>query len=152
MLQTLVDEEPGVVALKEDVTGEFGRRVASICHGTWAVISGGQKQNHLDLHAYGCDGYMSTFMHFNPSVAKRYWAAVSTGDLAAATDVIERFDRPYFDRVMTMPGGFDAGIHATLQAAGLAGRWRRAPYHDLPDAEYEAFAAFLADEGLLRPV
>ncbi len=64
--------------------------------------------------------------------------------VAAATSpppaaVIERYDRPYMDRILAMPGGFDAGFHATLEVAGLAGRWRRAPYHSLTDAEYEAF-------------
>ena len=53
------------------------------------------------------------------------------------------------DHILALPGGFDAGFHATLEVAGLAGRWRRAPYHSLTDAEYEAFAGFLIDGGML---
>ena len=151
VLGRLVDEEPRVVALKDDVTGEFARRVATLCHARWALISGGQKQNHLDVHPYGVDGYMSSFLHFNPSVAHAYWAAVSGGELTAATDVIARYDRPFFDAILGLPGGFDAGIHAIFQAAGLAERWRRAPYHDLTDAEYGAFVELLAGRGLLAP-
>ena len=49
-----------------------------------------------------------------------------------------------------MPGGFDGGFHATLEAAGLAGRWRRAPYHSLTDAEFAEFVAFLQDRGMLE--
>ena len=151
VLQRLVEAQRGVVALKDDVCGEFARRVGTMCHERWALISGGQKQNHLDMHPYGVDGYMSTFLHFNPAIARQYWTAISSGDVVGAADVIERFDRPYFDRIMAMPGGFDAGFHATLQAAGLAQRWRRAPYRDLSDAEYDEFVAFLQDRGMLAP-
>ena len=148
-LRILVESEPRVVALKDDLVGEFARRVGRLCHPTWAVISGGQKQNHLDMFPYGCDGYMSTFMHFNPPIAHRYWELIIAGDLARAAALIDRYDRPYMDHILAMPGGFDAGFHATLEVAGLASRWRRAPYHDLSDAEFEAFAAFLRDGGML---
>jgi 4-hydroxy-tetrahydrodipicolinate synthase len=151
VLGRLVNDEPRVVALKDDVTGEFARRVGTLCHQRWGIISGGQKQNHLDMHPYGVDGYMSSFLHFNPSVAHAYWAAVSAGELAGAADVIARYDRPFFEAILGLPGGFDAGIHAVFQAAGLAERWRRAPYHDLTDPEYAAFGERLADRGLLAP-
>jgi dihydrodipicolinate synthase/N-acetylneuraminate lyase len=151
VIRRLVADEPRVVALKDDVTGEFARLVVTAAHERWALISGGQKQNHLDMHAYGVDGYMSSFLHFNPSVADAYWSAISTGDLAAASDVIVRYDRPFFDAVLPLPGGFDAGIHAVFEAAGHAGRWRRGPYHDLTDAEYGVFVERLHDAHLLEP-
>ncbi|HEV8489812.1 MAG TPA: dihydrodipicolinate synthase family protein [Candidatus Limnocylindrales bacterium] len=149
VLRILVEAEPRVVALKDDLIGEFARRVGSLCHPAWAIISGGQKQNHLDMHHYGCDGYMSSFLHFNPQIAQRYWRAITANDMAGAAEVIERFDRPFMDRILALPGGFDAGIHATFEAAGLAGRWRRSPYYTLSDAEYDEFKAFLADRGML---
>ena len=150
-LRILVETEPRIVALKDDLCGEFGRRVGRLCHPAWAVISGGQKQNHLDIHPYGCDGYMSTFLHFNPAIAHRYWTLVTDGDLTTAARLIDRYERPYMDRILTLPGGFDAGFHATLEVAGLAGRWRRAPYDSLGDAEFDRFAGFIHDAGLLRP-
>lgn len=150
-LRILVETEPRVVALKDDLVGEFARRVGSLCHPAWAVISGGQKQNHLDMHAYGCDGYMSSFLHFNPPVAHRYWAAIMRGDLAGAVAVIERYDRPYMDKIMGLPGSFDAGFHATLEAAGTGTRWRRPPYHSLSDAEFGAYRDWLDETGMLRP-
>lgn len=148
-LRILVETEPRIVALKDDLCGEFGRRVGRLCHPAWAVISGGQKQNHLDMHPYGCDGYMSTFLHFNPPIANRYWELVVAGDLGTAALLIDRYERPYMDHILAMPGGFDAGFHATLEVARLAGRWRRAPYHSLTNVEYDAFAGFLIDRGML---
>ena len=150
-LRILVETEPRIVALKDDLCGEFGRRIGRLCHPAWAVISGGQKQNHLDMHPYGCDGYMSTFLHFNPPIAHRYWELVVAGDLATAGRLIDQYERPYMDHILAMPGGFDAGFHATLEVAGLAGRWRRAPYHSLTDVEFEAFSGFLHDGGMLGP-
>ena len=151
VLRILVESEPRMVALKDDICGDFAKRVATLCHPAWAIISGGQKQNHLDLVPYGVDGYMSTFIHFNPSIAHRYWELLTAGELAAVAALIDRYDRPYFDRIMVMPGGFDGGFHATLEAAGLADRWRRAPYYNLTDAEYDEFAGFLQDTGMLMP-
>ena len=150
VLARLLDD-PSIVALKDDVCGEFARRVGSLCHDRWAIISGGQKQNHLDMHPYGVDGYMSSYLHVNPSVAHAYWAAIVAGDLAAAADVIERYDRPLFDALLRLPGGFDAGIHAAFEAVGLAQRWRRGPYHDLSDGEYGSFVERLQEGGLLAP-
>jgi 4-hydroxy-tetrahydrodipicolinate synthase len=151
VLRILVESEPRIVALKDDICGEFAKRVATLCHPAWAIISGGQKQNHLDMLPYGCDGYMSTFIHFNPPIAQRYWELVIAGEFSTAAALIDRYDRPYFDRILSMPGGFDAGFHATLEAAGLAGRWRRQPYYSLTDEEYAAFVGFLQDGGMLEP-
>ena len=47
------DEVPGVVAIKDDWCGAFGRKMSLLVYDDWAVFSGGQKQNHLDLHSYG---------------------------------------------------------------------------------------------------
>ena len=46
-LEALHDGINGVMAIKDDIYGEFARRMALIVHDHWAVISGGLKQNHL---------------------------------------------------------------------------------------------------------
>ena len=51
---------------------------------TSAPDGGGQKQNHLDLLPYGCDGWMSTFIHIFPPVMEAYWAAIQRGRLVGA--------------------------------------------------------------------
>ena len=144
VIETVRDQVPGVVAIKDDVTGAFARRMALLTHDRWAVISGGQKQNHLDVHPYGCDGYMSTYLHFLPKIAHAYWQAVDGGDLAAAARIIRDFDHPWMAFADTLPGGFDAMYHGAQEIFGIAGRWRRPPYHSLDDAEMERLRAFFA--------
>jgi 4-hydroxy-tetrahydrodipicolinate synthase len=144
VIQTLVDEVPGVVAIKDDVVGEFARRMALIAHERWAVLSGGQKQNHLDVHPYGCDGYMSTYLHFMPEIAHVYWRAIRAGDLATAARIIREYDHTWFEFTETIQGGFDAMYHGAQEVFGIAGRWRRAPYHSLSDEEMERLRAFFA--------
>ncbi len=61
-LKVLVERVEGIVAIKNDFLGQFARRMCLLVHEHWAVFSGGHKQNHLDLHPYGCDGYMSTYL------------------------------------------------------------------------------------------
>jgi 4-hydroxy-tetrahydrodipicolinate synthase len=150
VLERLRDAEPRFVAAKDDVCGEFARRLARICKGDVALFSGGQKQNHLDVLPYGCDGWMSTFIQFFPAITEVYWAAIQRGDIATAAAVIERLDRPFFDICLAnTQGGFDAVVHAALELGGVAPRWRRAPYHDLDDAALERLRGAFLDAGLL---
>jgi 4-hydroxy-tetrahydrodipicolinate synthase len=149
VLETLRDEVEGIVAIKDDVGGDFVRKMCLLVHDHWAVFAGGQKQNHLDILPYGCDGYLSTFIQFKPSVAQEYWTATQTGDWGRARDIISTYDMPYFDFVVGLPGGFDAGIHGVLELFGIAQRWRRKPYYTLNDEEMERLADFFRQKSLL---
>jgi dihydrodipicolinate synthase/N-acetylneuraminate lyase len=142
VVRTLEDTEPNIVAIKDDVTGEFARKVALAVHDRWAVFSGGQKQNHFDMYAYGCDGYMSTYLHFRPEVSFAYWRAVRAGDLAACAEIIRVYDHPWFEYAEREAGAFDAMFHATQEIFGIGGRWRRAPYHSFDDEQMERLRAF----------
>lgn len=143
LIERLIAEVPHVVAVKDDLCGPFARRLGLLAHGTLGLFSGGQKQNHLDMHPYGCDGYLSTFVTFKPEVAHAYWAAIQANDLPCAREIIARVDLPFFDAILGLPGGFDAGIHGVLELTGLCGRWRRPPYHSLTDAELEGLRGVL---------
>lgn len=150
VLARLRDAEPRFVAVKDDVCGTFARRLATDLRGEVAFFSGGQKQNHLDVLPYGCDGWMSTFIHIFPPVMAAYWAAVRRGDLATAAAVIERVDRPFFDLALgNTVGGLDAVVHAAMELAGVAPRWRRAPYADLDDAAMERLRERMTGAGML---
>lgn len=149
VLETLRDEVEGIVAIKDDVGGDFVRKMCLLVHDHWAVFAGGQKQNHLDIVPYGCDGYLSTFIQFKPSVAQEYWTATQTGDWGRARDIISTYDMPYFDFVIGLPGGFDAGIHGVLELFGIAQRWRRKPYYTLNDEDMDRLADFFRQKSLL---
>jgi len=142
-------EVPGVCAVKDDVCGQFARKLATLVHGPWATIAGGQKQNHMDMLPYGCDAYLSTYIKFAPSVTQRYWAAIQEDRMQDAVDIITRYDMPFFDFTLALEGGFDAGVHGALELFGIAGRWRRPPYHSLTDAQMEQLAGFFHDLELL---
>ena len=134
------------VAVKDDVCGTFARRVATLLRGDVAYFIGGQKENHLDVLPYGCDGWMSTFILFFPEIAQRLLAAIGAGDLATAVAIIERIDRPFFDLALANPvGGFDAIVHAAMELGGVAPRWRRAPYADLDDAAMDRLRERMTD-------
>jgi len=133
----------GVVAIKDDFCGLFAKKMALLVHKHWAVISGGQKQNHLSVYPYGCDGYLSTFITFKPEVAHSYWKAIEANALRKAREIIANYDIPFFDFIGSLQGGFDAGIYGTLELFGIAKRWRRKPYYSLKDEEMEKLADFL---------
>lgn len=75
---------------------------------------------------YGCDGYLSAYILFCPRIAHEYWQAVEEMDLNRAAEIIQRYDWPFFDLIASLPGGFDAGIHGTLELFGVAPILRKA--------------------------
>jgi 4-hydroxy-tetrahydrodipicolinate synthase len=147
-VRTLLQRDTGIVAIKDDICGPYGRRLAALNAGRWAFLSGGRKENHLDQHPYGVDGYLSLYMRFKPAVAHRYWAAITAGDIPAAVAVINAYDIPFMDFCATHGVHFDAVVHGAMELAGLAQRWRRPPYSSLDDAQMEKLKAFLANLGL----
>ncbi|MBI4024002.1 MAG: dihydrodipicolinate synthase family protein [Verrucomicrobia bacterium] len=148
-LKLALEKVPGIAAVKDDYCGEFGRRMALLVHDHWAVYSGGLKQNHLDIHPYGCDGYLSTLVTFKPAVVRDYWSAILSSNLPIARKIIREREMPWFDFIASLKGGFDAGIHGMLEVYGLAKRWRRKPYYSLTDAEMEQLRDCLKRVSLL---
>ena len=148
-LKLALEKVPGIVAVKDDFCGEFGRRMALLVHDRWAVYSGGLKQNHLDIHPYGCDGYLSTLTSFKPKIAHDYWKAIQSNNLPRAKEIIRKYEVPWFDFIVSLKGGFDAGIHGMLEIYGLAQRWRRKPYYSLTDAEMDRLRSCLKELSLL---
>jgi len=146
----LLDSAPNVVGFKEDFSSAFARRACLAAHGRWAIFAGGQKQTHMDMYPYGCDGYMSVFMTYRPEIAHSYWRAVEAGDLDAATGIIRDYDMPLFQHLYSAyPAGGDAAQHALLELVGICGRWRRKPLPDLTDADMETLREFLQSRSLL---
>ena len=150
VLKALRDRVAGIVAAKDDVCGEFARKMCLLVHERWAVIGGGQKQTHLNMLPYGCVGYFSTFMMFKPSVAHDYWRAVQAEDWARMRQIIHTYDMPFFDFLMhQFPVPFMPGMYGTLELFGVCQRWNRPPCYTLNDEEMERLADFFKEMGLL---
>jgi len=153
-LKKVYDKVPTVAAVKDDFCGEFMRRLCMFSHDKWALISGGLMQNHLDCYPYGVDGYLATFITFQPHITHEYWNAIQADDVKRAAQVIEKYEWPYFDFIGhhvagNLQGGFDAGIHGTMELFGIAKRWRRKPYYSLNDEEMQLLKQFLRDRSIL---
>jgi len=147
-LEILRDKVPGVVAIKDDLCGEFGRKVGLLLHDKWAVYSGGLKQNFMDIWPYGCDGYLSTYMKFKPDIAHQFWDAIKVKDITEARNIIAKYEIPWFEFISSLPGQFDAGIYGTMELFGICQRWRRKPYYSLNDQEMEKLADLFRKLGL----
>ena len=148
-VRLLLAEGERIVGFKEDYGPEFARPACLLSQGTWSNFAGGQKQTHMDIHPYGCDGFMSVLVVFKPEITRAYWSAIERGDLAAATSAIRDYDMPMFDLMGASPTGSDAAQHAMMELAGISGRWRRAPLSDYTDEELERLRAGLQELSLL---
>lgn len=144
-----LDAGEAVVAVKDDVGGVFAQDLCMRFTDRVAIIAGGQKRTHLMMHPYGCDGYLSTMIMYDPRVAQRYWAAITAGDLATAARIVADQDAPLFRHLVSLEGGFDAGMHGMMELYGLAGRHRRKPYHTLDDGAMDTLKQFLIAHRLL---
>ncbi len=139
----LIERGAPVLAMKADVTGEYDRKMTSLIRNSWTMFAGGQKSFHMDLGPYGCRGYLSTFVTFMPEVSSAYWRAIGEEDRPAAVRIIEKIDRPFFEEILAMPGGFDAAMHGITERCGLTERWRRAPFTSLDDEAMERLGGLL---------
>lgn len=149
-IRRALDLSDQIVAVKDDMGGDFIQRLCMAEHERVAITAGGTKRHHLHMAAFGSTaGYLSTFMTFKPDIAHRYWNAIVTQDWGGARAIVRDVDVPLFDHVMGYPGGFDAAMHGIMELYGICGRWRRPPYHSLTDAELEKLRAFLNSQHLL---
>lgn len=149
LVRRLYERAENVVAIKDDVCDEFGRRMSAMVQERWTVIAGGSKQIHFYMAPFGCRGHLSTLITYKPEVAHRYWRAMAAGDYVTGAAIVRDVDMPMFDVLMGCPGSFDAGMHAWSELSGIHPRWRRSPYYNMTDAEVEAFGQSMDKLGLL---
>jgi len=139
-----------VMAIKDDCCNNVSRRMTIKFSDEYAIFSGGQKQNYMNIYPYGACGYLSTLGMFRPDLAWQFYAAAEKRDLEGMKAVIRDYDMPYFDLILKQKGSFDAGIHATMELFGFCKRYRRAPYYNLSDAEVEVLKDELIKLNILK--
>lgn len=144
-----LQQSDNVVAIKEDLGGAFARRLALLANDRCALFSGGTLSDHMHLHPYGCDGFMTGFAVFRPELANRYWEAVRDGDLEAARAIIRDYDIPLDEALRSATGGRDAGVHGMLEILDIAERHRRDPYHTVGREELAAIEERLREEAVI---
>ncbi len=148
--ERLFPQTDRVMAIKDDCCNNVSRRMAMKFGEEYAVFSGGQKQNFLNIMPYGACGYLSTLGMFRPDLAWKFDAACKAQDFKGMSAVIRDYDWPYFDLICRQTGDFDAGIKATMELFGFGSRYRRAPYGILSDQEMEVFKDELVKLGILK--
>jgi 4-hydroxy-tetrahydrodipicolinate synthase len=148
-IERTLELSDNVLAIKDDMCGNVAHDISGRFHDRLAIIAGGQKRNHMNMLPWGVDGYLSTFVNLNPAISQAYWNGITSGNLPAAVKVMMEQDIPFFDFVVSMTGGFDAAMHGMLELYGLAGRWRRKPYHTIEDEELNKLAEFLKSKKML---
>jgi len=148
-IRLALDNSDRILAVKDDIGGTFAPRMCAEFHDRMAIFAGGAKENHLKLLPFGCDGYMSMFVTFNPPHATRYWQAVTTGDRATMHEIVFAYDAPLFGFMSGFASSCNAGQHGLIELYGIAKRWRRKPHASASDEELDRLAGFLAKRGLL---
>lgn len=150
VIQKLLDGVNGIVAIKDDKCGPYGKKAAAMVDGKWAFLSGGRMVNHLDEMPFGVDGYLSVFMRFKPDIAHEYWKAIQSNDIRKAVELINKYDVPFMETLPAKLGlNFDAVIHAAMEIYGVSERWRRNPYMNASNDQMDEIKKFLKGLKLL---
>ena len=131
-----------IVAFKEEFTPDYSLQIYAEFGDRWNIFAGGSKARLLTYLPYGMRAYYSAFSTFAPQIAMRFWHAVEHADIAAAAQVVLRYDVPFFER-WTMPFWT-----ATLERFGVARRYLRPPAVSFSDLEMKRVDKFYRDLGL----
>ncbi|MBQ7176578.1 MAG: dihydrodipicolinate synthase family protein [Victivallales bacterium] len=150
LIENLMKKTDAVMAIKDDCCNKNSRVMTLKFAERLAIFSSGQKQNYLNIWPMGATGYLSTLGMFRPDLSWQFWKACQARNLEGMMEIVSGYDMPYFDLIMKQPGGFDAGIRATMEMFGMGTRYRRLPYRNLTDAEYETFKQGLIDLKIIK--
>ncbi len=137
-----------IVGIKEDVTEKYMVDLQTRFGQRFAVFGGGQKWRFMVGQFYGMNGYLSTFATFEPRIAVRFWNAVQQNDLAAAREIVVKYDNPLFDFCLSQPKPFHAQWRGILELFGVAQRYLRRPEASLDEEEMKKLRDFLQGMGL----
>lgn len=150
VIDALYERAPALVAIKDDICGDFGNAVCAKTHDRWAFVSGGWMVNHFAQLPHGADGYLCCFMSFKPETAWQYWNSLEAGDREAAERVVNEIETPLREHVTTAyVGGSNAAVHGMMELFGVCRRHLRLPYHTLTDAQMEKLKDAVKAMGLL---
>jgi dihydrodipicolinate synthase/N-acetylneuraminate lyase len=149
-VQTAVQASQKVVAIKDDVLGDFGSGICKVVKDTGAILfAGGRMKNHLFLWKQGCGHtFMSTFLAFAPDIEKQYWVYIRHNDVDSAQALIDKYEAPFFDYLLALPCGWNAGMHAILSIHGITKKWLPRPYLSADDETVAQLKDFLRQHGI----
>ena len=145
----MLEDEPNIMAFKEDVALEYAHEIQRRWGDRWPLISGGLFKRHYLLWPHGCRAWLDLFIHCCPKPAQEYWAALQRGDTAEAWRLMMRYELPLVKKGSTFRVGFDGFSHTLLEIAGVAPRWRRSPAPNATDEEVDDLRQFVLELGLL---
>ena len=136
-VEIIRDRVDNMVAVKDDLGGTFAQQLCLLVRDKWAVFAGGGFAMHMNMHPFGCDGFMSFFLSFRPKFALDYWAALQANDMAGAVAIHQQVEMPLERHLATFPGGRNAAMQGLFELCGIAGRWQPPALpqpHRRPDA------------------
>lgn len=144
----LIEDEPGILAFKEDRQLDFAHEVLMRWGDRWPMVGGGGMKRHLLLWPHGCRAWLEPFVRCYPQPAMRYWRALQRGDTDEAWKIIMRVETPVRAAGHRFPAGYNGFAQAMIEVYGIAPRWRRSPAPNATEAEMEDVCGVLRRLGI----
>lgn len=126
---------PQIVALKEDAKNFEITCSALKLEPRIRIIIAGVKSSFMQYRDHGAMAYLNGISIIDARIGELFWKAYRHGDQSTIDLIIEKLERPFFDRCAAKLGWHRVN-KALLQAAGLMHRRERMPLQHLSDDEY----------------
>ena len=146
----LIEDEPNVLAFKEDLAIDYAHEVQMRWGDRWAMVTGGAHKRHVLFHPHGPRAWLDIFIRSHPQPTVDYWNALKRDDTRTAWDIAMRYEQKIWDYVKRVRYGQDGLFaHALLEVYDVAPRWRRSPAPDPTDEELDQLRDMLRGIGLM---
>ena len=143
-----IENEPGVLAFKEDTQLDYAHEVLMRWGDRWPMVGGGGMKRHFLLWPHGCRSWLEPFVRCYPKPAMRYWKALQRGDITEAWEIVMRIEKPVREAGHRFPAGYNGFAQAMIEVFGVAERWRRPPAPNATDVEVEDVRGLLRRLGI----
>ena len=150
-------EEPSICCFKEDGLDAYAFDTVQQYGDRFKMMTGGLLSRFMAQWTFGYTSFMDWSTSFAPEIGTRFWAALESGDVPAALNIIRTVETPLFSiagakntgSTENYPGGWQSLWRTLLELNGVASRYLRSPQRSASQNDIDRVKPMLEQLGLI---
>ena len=145
LLERLFQLENIVGVKEEALDAEYSNKILEkFAEDVLIIGAGGGMSRYLNRdHQRGSMAFLGGIGGFIPKIELDFYKAITSGDNATATKIVEEIELKYFEKVV--PFGWHPSLKIALSIKGLTQPYERSPMKQFPDSETELMKVAVND-------